>query len=284
MLTQFGYHIIRVDERKGDTSSLRHILVRIQASDSSSSRIDRRADSLANIASNSEIGARLDSASKVLGLPIMRVPAFEDEPAMSGGRLIPSVSAWSFGGDHIGETSELYDDDNGYYLARLDSLYQGGDPDFDAVKNDVRAAVATQKLLDKVLPTAQQLTKAARTSTFESAAQQAGKQVEHTGLFTRGMLVPGLGQFNEAIGASFGQPIGQVGEPVRTQENIFVIRPDKRVTGDTTTFEAQKPILRAQRLQQLREQRVQMYLQDLRESAKIKDRRKELNAAARRQS
>ena len=284
VLTQFGYHLIRVDDRKGDTTGLHHILVRIQQSDSSASRVDRRADSLANIASNAEVGSRLDSASKVLGLPIMRVTAFEDEPAMAGGVLIPSVSAWAFGGPHAGETSELFDDDNGYYLARLDSLYQGGDPNFDAVKNEVRAAVATQKQLDKLMPTAQQVTKTARTSTLETAAQQAGKQVEHTGLFTRGSLVPGIGQFNQAIGASFGQPLGQVGEPVRTPEKIFVIRVDKRVTGDSTQFEAQKPVLRLQRLQQLREQRVQMYLQDLRESATVKDRRKEINAAARRQS
>src|SRR6185436_11204066 len=33
VLTPFGYRIIRVDERKGDTLSLKHILVRIQQSD-----------------------------------------------------------------------------------------------------------------------------------------------------------------------------------------------------------------------------------------------------------
>ena len=44
VLSPFGYHVIRVDEKKGDTLALRHILVRIQASDSSSTRIDRKAD------------------------------------------------------------------------------------------------------------------------------------------------------------------------------------------------------------------------------------------------
>ena len=39
--TPFGYHIIRVDERKGDTLALRHILVRIGQSDSSAARTDR---------------------------------------------------------------------------------------------------------------------------------------------------------------------------------------------------------------------------------------------------
>jgi hypothetical protein len=40
---------------------------------------------------------------------------------------------------------------------------------------------------------------------------------------------------------------------------------------------------KATRLQQLRQQRIQMYLQDLRKAAKVDDRRKQINAAARRQ-
>src|SRR5207253_2523024 len=54
VLTPFGYHLIRVDERKGDTISVRHILLRIQQSDSAAARTDRRADSLARMAASSD--------------------------------------------------------------------------------------------------------------------------------------------------------------------------------------------------------------------------------------
>src|SRR5205085_2086831 len=46
VLTPFGYHLIRVDEHKGDTLALRHILIKIQPSDSASTRVDREADQL----------------------------------------------------------------------------------------------------------------------------------------------------------------------------------------------------------------------------------------------
>ncbi|MBK5187595.1 MAG: SurA N-terminal domain-containing protein [Gemmatimonadaceae bacterium] len=46
VLSPFGFHIIRVDERKGDSITVRHILVRIAQSDSSAAQTDRRADSL----------------------------------------------------------------------------------------------------------------------------------------------------------------------------------------------------------------------------------------------
>jgi peptidyl-prolyl cis-trans isomerase D len=283
VLTPYGYHLIRVDERKGDTAKVRHILLRIQASDSATTRIDRRADSLANIAANAELGSRLDSASKVLGLQIEHVQAFENQPAVLRNRLIPSVSAWAFGGARPGEVSELFDDENGYYIARLDSLIQGGEPTLENVRNDVAVEVAAQRQLDSLQARAAELATAARSSSLETASQSQQLTVEKTSTFTRGTLVPGLGQFNEAIGASFGLPVGQISNPVRTEGAVFVLRVDRRVKADTAAFEAQKEVLRQQRTNQLRDQRVQMFLQDLRESAKIEDRRKELNAIARRQ-
>src|SRR6185437_1016864 len=131
VLTQFGFHLIRLDKRKGDTLSLHHILIPIQPSDSESARMDRKADQLAKLAASSEDGTKLDTAARDLGLPKLHVDAIENQPAILNGQMIPSVSAWAFGGATVGETSELFQDDNGYYLARLDSLHQGGTPSFD---------------------------------------------------------------------------------------------------------------------------------------------------------
>lgn len=282
VLTNFGYHLIRVDERKGDTVSARHILLRIQPSDSNAARIDRRADSLSTLAASSDQPAKLDTAAKKLGLRIMRVVAFENEPAEYQGRSIPSVSAWAFGGVHNGETSELFDDDNGYYLARLDSITQGGEPNFDAAKDEVRAQLAMTKALDAQMPKAQQLATAAAASSLESAAAAQKLEVQHSGMFTRGSFVPGLGQFNEAVGAAFGLPVGAVSAPVKTSDAIFVLRVDKRTRADSAAWLKQKDQQRQQRLQQLQQQRLQMFFLDLRQSAKIDDKRKAINASVRR--
>jgi peptidyl-prolyl cis-trans isomerase D len=85
VLTPFGFHLIRVDEHKGDTLALRHILVRVQPSDTSTTRIDREADELSKMAGSGEQGAKLDTAAKKLGLTISRVQAFEGEPAVLNG-------------------------------------------------------------------------------------------------------------------------------------------------------------------------------------------------------
>jgi peptidyl-prolyl cis-trans isomerase D len=286
VLSPFGFHIIRVDSKSGkagDTISVRHILVRIAQSDSESTRIDKQADSLSRQAASSDQGAKLDSASRALRLPIQRVQAIEDETARLNGREIPSVSAWAFGGARVGETSELFDDDNGYYLARLDTLHPGGEPRFEDVKEDVRAKVAAQKAVDQLMPAAQKLASAAAASTLESAAQQAAKKVQATPMFARSSFVPGLGQFTPPIGAAFGLPVGAVSQPVKSADGVYVLRVDKRVLADSAAWSAQKTAQRATRLQQLRQQAVQMFLEDMRKSAKVDDHRKQIQAAMRRQ-
>jgi peptidyl-prolyl cis-trans isomerase D len=280
--TPFGFHLIRVDSKKGDTLSLHHILVRVQASDSATTRIDREADRLTTIAAQGT-SAHFDSASKTLNLPILRAIAFENEPAVAAGQVVPGASAWAFGGAKVGETSEMFSDDNGYYVARLDTLQEGGEPKFENVKDLVRARVAAQRAVDRLVPEAQKLASAAAGSTLEAAAQAAGKHVEQSPMFTRSSNVVGLGQFNEAIGAAFSLPAGAVSQPVKTDNGVYVLRVDKRVVADSAQWAAQKDAQKTIRLQQLRQQRIQMFLQDLRKTAKVDDRRKAINAATRRQ-
>ena len=283
VLSPFGFHIIKVDSKSGDTLALRHILVRITASDSASSRVDKYADTLSRRAASSDQGAKLDTAARQLSLPVYHVQAVEDEPAMLGGRLVPSVSAWAFGGARVGETSDLFDDDNGYYLARLDTLRPGGEAKFENVKDDVRARVAAERAVDQLLPAAQALATAAAATSLDAAAQKAGKKVEQSPMFSRSSFVPGLGQFSEPIGAAFGLPVGTVSQPVKSATGVFVLRVDKRVLADSSAWAAQRQAQRTTRLQQLRQQRLQMFLEDIRKAAKVDDRRKQIQSAMRRQ-
>jgi peptidyl-prolyl cis-trans isomerase D len=284
VLSPFGWHLIRVDGRNGDTLEVRHILVTITQGDSSAVRTDRRADSLAAIAGSSDDGRRLDSAAKVLGLTPVSAVAIEKEPLTYAGRYVPSVSGWAFSGVQVGETSELFDAPDAYYLARLDSLTAGGPQPLAEVREEIRRRLAREKRIEKLVPIGQQFAEAARRASLETAAAQAQRVVERSGLFTRVDAVPGLGQYTEAIGAAFGAPIGQVVGPVRTADGIAVLRVDRRIESDRAAFEAQKSAQRASLSQGLRQQRVEEYLAGLRAQASITDNRAKVNAALRRQS
>lgn len=282
VLTPFGYHLIRVDERKGDTLALRHILVRIEQSDSAATATDRQADELARIAVGSDDRTRFDTAAKQLGLPISHVEATEGRPAMLNTTMVPSASAWAFGGARAGETSELFDDENGYWLARLDSIVQGGEPSFARVQQEVRATVAREKALDRLTSAAQVFAQKAALDGLEATAKRANQPVTKSPAFTRVAVVPDLGRFSKPIGAAFGLPVGAVSAPIRDQNGVYVIRVDRRINADRAEFEKQREMLRQRALQQQRQTRVQIFLEDLRHSAKVEDHRKDITATQRR--
>src|SRR5690349_13261248 len=156
VLTPFGYHLIRVDSRSGDTTALHHILLRVQPSDSSEAKIDRKADQLAKLAAGSDQPAKFAEAAKALGLKPFTVSVTEGQPARYEGRYIPSVSAWAFSGVKPGEISDLFDAEDGYYLAQLDSITPGGKT-FEAVKGDVRARLARDRAVERAIPQANAL-------------------------------------------------------------------------------------------------------------------------------
>ncbi|MEK7401038.1 MAG: peptidyl-prolyl cis-trans isomerase [Gemmatimonadota bacterium] len=280
--TPFGLHLIRVDERKGDTLSLRHILVRIAQSDSAATATDQQADELARIAVGSETPSQLDSAAVKLNLIVSRLEAVEGQPAAMGSTPVPSASAWAFGGATVGEISELFDDEGGYWMARLDSIVEGGEPNFERARQAVRQAVAREKSLDAAMAPAQRFAAAASTGGFEATAKAQNQTVIKSPVFTRLEFVPGIGQFNTAIGAAFGLTVGAVSEPVRSDDAVFVLKIERRVNANREQFDKQAEVMRRQRLQQLQQQRLQLFHADLRKAAKVVDYRKEINAKARR--
>jgi peptidyl-prolyl cis-trans isomerase D len=282
VLTPFGYHLIRVDEKKGDTIAVRHILLRAQQSDSAATATDRLADELARLAAGSDDPTKFDSAAKRLGLPVGRTEAIEGRVAALNAGTVPSVSAWAFGGARRGETSELYDDERGFWLARLDSIAPGGEARYENVGSEIREVLGREKALDRLLPTAQAFARAAATEGFDAAAKRTGLTVIKTPTFTRLSFVPGIGQYSRVGGAAFGVPVGAVSAPIRDQTGVYVIKVERRVNADRAEFEKQIEVLRMQRTQGMKQQRIRLFLEDLRKSAKVEDFRKDINATARR--
>jgi peptidyl-prolyl cis-trans isomerase D len=282
--TDFGWHLIRLEARMGDTLSLRHILLNVTMNEAAASRATKRADSLATLASGVDAPAKFDAAAKKLSLPVMRATAFEGEPLTVAGRYVPNVSAWAFGGARDGESSEMFDDATGYYVARLDTMHVEGVATFEEARDEIKEKLARDKVVDEFMNLGRNITQSAASVGFESAAQKRALTISKSAPFARTMQTEGLGGFNEAVGAAFSLPIGAVSQPIRTSEGVFVLRVDRRVPTDSAEFVKQREQQRAQVLRGMREQMVRDYLEGLRKSSSVVDSRKKLNASSRRQS
>jgi peptidyl-prolyl cis-trans isomerase D len=284
VLTSFGWHLIKSRERKGnDTIAISHILLRVTQQDSAATLSDRRADRLSDMAADASNPSQLDSAAAELGLLVTQVPLQERQAAFVAGRQVGGVSAWAFSGVGRGDISDLLDDENGYYLARIDSLTPGGVQPFEAVRSEIEQLLRQRKAVEALLPRGQALLADAQATNLPSAAAKAGLTVQNAGPFTRLGFVPGLGYANEAVGASFSIPVGRLGV-AKTDDGVVVIQVEARTEASRAAFEAQKAAQRDRVNQALREQRVRSFMDNLRKNAKIVDRRRELNVMLRRQA
>lgn len=284
VLSPAGFHIIRIDALKGDSIDVRHILLRIQQTDSNAVITDRMADQLARIASAATEPQRFDSAAKLLQLKPEVVQAYEGQPALTGFGPAPGVSAWAFGGARVGETSELFDSEAAYFLARLDTLVEGGTASFEEVKTDIRANLIRRKKAESLVPRARALAEAAARTSLEDAAKASDIAVRSSPMFARPTFVEGLGRLNAAIGAAFTLPLNVVSEPIVTDDAVVVQRVDRRNEVTREEWEKQKDTQRREALAGLRQARVRSYVDGLREGADVKDRRKQINSQARQQA
>src|SRR6266545_266494 len=97
VVTQFGYHLIRVDAARGDSVKVRHILVPIEPQGAHLDYVEARADTLERLAADQTDGALLDSAARRLNLPVSGLYRVVDgEWLQLGPYRIPDVSVWAF--------------------------------------------------------------------------------------------------------------------------------------------------------------------------------------------
>jgi len=85
------------------------------------------------------------------------------------------------------------------------------------------------------------------------------------------------------LGASFGLGVGQTSEPIETKSGVYLVEPIAKHLADSTAFAKQVDAQRAQVVQNARQDRVRQVVSALREQAKVVDRRKELEAEAKKQ-
>ena len=277
VLTQFGYHLIRVDAVRGDSLKVRHILVPIELQGAHLDAVESRVDSLERLAADQPNGALLDSAAQRFHLPLSPLYRIVDGERLTLGRyVIPDVSVWAFEA-RLGETSPIIEAKPAYYVFRLDSLVPAGVPPLNAVRSQVVAAVKLEKQKEIARHRADSLAAVLRPIPNLLAAGTArGLPVQRYGPFTRVQPPAYLAREPLVVGAAFGLRVGERSGVIVGQGGDFIVESLGRKMADSAAWLAQKDAQRAQLLTTLRQARVQVYMESLRAKAKIVDRRREI--------
>ncbi len=284
VLGPFGYHIIKVESRVGDSLNARQILIPIEVTGVHRDQLDKMADSLEALAAEKLDPAAIDTAARALNLVVRQVG-----PVVEGNRVfvpeggqVPDAGVWAFQAKP-GEHSQIIDAPTAFYVFRLDSVQAEGTPPFQAAKAQVEARVRASRKAQEALRVAGNLAKqVAGGTTLATAAKSMGFEYRILGPFARltsPLAAPTL------IGAAFALKPGEVSGPIALNQNtgdegVYLLEGLGITPADSVEFTKNLATIRDQALQAAKRSRVQAYLAALRESAKIVDRRAEVYKTA----
>ncbi|MBW8773113.1 MAG: peptidyl-prolyl cis-trans isomerase, partial [Gemmatimonadetes bacterium] len=274
-LSPFGYHILQITKREGDKFTGRHILVNIELAGAHRDSVDAIADSLERLAADRVDPAALDTAARALGLRIAHtLPVQRNTQVQAGNTVVANVGTWVFQRAEAGAISPVEETPEALYLFRIDSMTPAGIPPLasirTAVEHEARQAKKWAKARDLGAALQKRLDEGA---TLDMATHALSLPHQVLGPFTR--INPPFPN-PTVIGTAFALQPGQRSKLLDTPDGYYLLESVSHTPADSAEFVRQYADLRTKAIRDARQDRVRMYLQALRDKAKIVDRREEL--------
>ena len=277
--TSFGIHLLEVTESwSQDSAQVRHIVLDIARTDDSEYELFAMADSLEELAESMSLA----EAATVLGIQADTVDIIETRPFVPGAGDVAQGGEWIFDPEtSLGEASPVFDNRLAFYALELVSYDPARYQTEAEAESAIRGYISIDKRIEAAAEEAREFADEVRTgSSLSEVAREFALEVRDAGPFTRNEFVFGLGRFNAAVGAAFGLEVGGVSDVVEANQNVFVIERTASQPADSVTWMAQVDLQRQQQLLIARQSRLNLWIEALRQSANIVDRREQVLAPA----
>ena len=223
--TQFGYHIIKVvDKKAASTKTLADVRQQITDQLAYERAQAQAADLAQKLQKEISKPSDLDAVAKTQGLTVQESGFFaRDEPILGLGPS-PEASGKAFD-MNSGEVAGPLRTSRGFAFETLVAKQDPYVPKLDEVKDRVKDEVIKKKARDLSQQKAVEIAAKLRTaSDFDKAAKAAGVDVKTTDLITRDAPIPDLGAATAVEEAAFKLPVGGVSEPIATDNGTAVVK------------------------------------------------------------
>jgi peptidyl-prolyl cis-trans isomerase D len=223
--TQYGYHIIKVTDKKSATT--RPLAeVRQQLSDQLSyERAQTQATDLAaTLEKQIRTPADLDKVAKEHGLTVQESGFFAREEPILGLGPAPEAASRAFE-MKPNEVAGPLRASRGMVFQTMTATQEPYVPKVEEVKDRVRDEVVKQKARDVSRQKAAEIAAALKSAPdFEKAAKAAGVEAKTTDLIATGTPIPDLGVAPAVDEVAFKLPVGAVSDPIPTDNGTAVIK------------------------------------------------------------
>jgi len=223
--TQYGYHIIKLVEKKaGTVRPLAEVRDQIADQIAFQRAQVQAAETAEKIGSRISKPADLDTQAAANGLQVQESGFFaRDEPILGLGAS-PDVSARAFELKD-GETSGEARTSRGLVFFAVSGRQDPYVPKLDEVKERVRETLVKQRARELSTRKAAELAAKLKTgSDFEKGAKAAGVEAKVTEFLTRDAPIPDLGNAPEVMDKAFALAEGAVSDPIATENGAAIIK------------------------------------------------------------
>ncbi len=262
----FGYHIIRVTERKDETvAPLEQVKPRIRQTiltDRARTLVDEKLRALSESVRRRK---SLDEAAREEGLSVQKSAPLErgkPVPPLSSPVLLARVFELKKGE----VATEPFAVGTGYAFVALDEIQPAHIPELKDVEARVRADLVQEKALARARELAAQVRAKAEKDGLDKAAAGLGLVRKETpALVGRGQPLAELGTSAALEETAYSLPEKTLSDPVRAAGGYAVVRVLEKKAFDPAAFEKEKPSIAASLREEKKQQLFQAFLEQARQ-------------------
>jgi peptidyl-prolyl cis-trans isomerase D len=278
--TQFGYHVIKLTDKKpGTTRPFAELRQQLTDQLSYERAQSRAAELSATLEKQISKPADLDKVAKAQGLTVQESGFFaRDEPILGLG---PSPEAASRAFDlKTGEVSPALRASRGFAFITPVGKQDPYVPKLDEVKERVRDEVIKQKARDLSRQKAAEIaTKLKASPDFDKAAKAAGVEAKTTELIARDAPIPDLGVAPAVEEAAFKMTVGSTSDPIAVDNGTAVIKLVEKQEVAPSDYALARDKFREELLTDRRNRFFGAYMQKAKQRMKIEVNREQLQKA-----
>src|SRR5215471_8003557 len=267
--SQFGYHIIKVVDRKPATQKTL-AEVRGQIEDQLKwEQAQNEAQKLADqVATELKKPADFDKVARDHGLRSGETGFFLPDEPIAGIGMAPAVGQQAFQMKQ-GEVSDPIRTPTGFAFITVTGKQDPYVPKLDEVKTRVREDVLKQKAVEAARQKAAAVDAQMKSGDFDKAAKAAGLDVKTTDLIARGAPIGDAGVSAALEEKAFALPAGSVSDAVVTDNGAAIVKVLERKDVDPAEFAKQKDNLRTELLNERKQKFFASYMAKARQRMKI---------------
>jgi peptidylprolyl isomerase/peptidyl-prolyl cis-trans isomerase D len=215
--TDFGYHVIYVEERTSpkEVVKLATVTKRVEPSEKTLNELYRSASKFELAAKENDFREEADTIGKTVK-PVIGINKL-DETIPGVGRQRPIVK-WAFEDETKVGDVKSFDTGNGYIVARVTKKTKKGVKTPEEASAVVTPILKKRKQAEKIMSQIQEKDLDAVASSFGQSKQRA------TSINMSNPIIPGGGREPKIVGAAFAMEVGDVSKPLEGATGVYMIK------------------------------------------------------------